>query len=320
MPGMEQLPASAARPRGQRLRAAAVAMAFAAICVVASPGTTFAWAVTSFSTADEQLLFTLTNQDRASANLPALTNDTFLHKEAEWRAQDMGDNNYFSHNIPPDNKMVFAYMSAAGYCYKVAGENIGLSTYGDGEATAHLEIAFMGSPSHRANILGTWARMGIGAYKAADGRKLYTVLFSIPCGVVAPTPIPVATPTPTQAPTLAPGETPTPTPYHTPAPTIRATPRPTSGTAKTAAPVGTAGATPTSGASASPSSSASPSPTAAPTVTPTPTPVASPSPSASPSQTTLRPDAPSLRVRPEPVTPGPLQSFFDWLFGGLVHW
>ena len=55
-----------------------------------------------------------------------------------------------------------------------------MSTYGDDVATANIEVGFMGSPTHRANILGTWAHMGVGAYKAADGNKYYAVLFSIP--------------------------------------------------------------------------------------------------------------------------------------------
>jgi uncharacterized protein YkwD len=104
------------------------------------------------------------------------------------------------------------------YCFKVAGENIGLSTYSDGTATSRIEVAFMGSAGHRANILGTWTRMGIGAYKAADGRKLYAVLFSVACTpkakakpVVKATPVPtaIATATPTAEPTLEPTPEPT---------------------------------------------------------------------------------------------------------------
>jgi uncharacterized protein YkwD len=306
------MPAFAAFPRAGRLRAIFAALVLASATLVINPSTALAWDVGAFSAADEQLLFTLTNQDRASAGLNALTNDTYLHNKARWRAQDMGDNNYFSHYIPPDNKLVFYYMSRDGYCYKVAGENIGVSTYGDGDATSHIEVAFMGSASHRANILGTWARMGIGAYKSAAGKKYYTVLFSIPCGVTVPTPTPIVTP----APTLAPGATPT--PVRTAAPTIRVTPRPTTSTTKTATPVrtGTPSNTTPSSASPSPGASASPSPIPAPTPAPTATP--SPTPSLVPPVTPGQ-GPPSLRVRPESAAPNPLQSFLDWLFGGLFH-
>ncbi len=210
-----------------RLRVVAASLILAAFAVGSNALPTFAWGASSFSTADEQLLFTLTNQDRASAGLNALANDSFLHREAEWRAKDMGVRNYFSHEIPPDKNKVFYYMQKAGYCFKVAGENIGLSTYGDADATSRIEKAFMASPGHRANILGTWVRMGVGAYKAADGRKLYTVLFSIPCSAktpaktvpragtpAKPTPTPTATPTP--EPTLAPAFTLVPVPPSTP--------------------------------------------------------------------------------------------------------
>jgi uncharacterized protein YkwD len=220
MLGLATVHALASRPPRRRLRVLGAAVAAAALALAANA---LAWDASAFSPADEQLLFTLTNRDRAAAGLNALANDSYLHKKAEWRAKDMGDNNYFSHSIPPDGKKVFAYMQAEGYCFTVAGENIGLSTYTDDVATNRIETAFMNSSSHRANILGTWARMGIGAYKAADGRKLYTVLFSIPCGVTVPTPTPVKTPAPVVTPTPAPTPTRAPTP--TPAPT-RAAPTP----------------------------------------------------------------------------------------------
>jgi uncharacterized protein YkwD len=217
------------------LRAAGTALLLAAVALAASAGPTLAWGAEAFSPDDEQLLFTLTNQDRASAGLNALAADSYLHKKAEWRAKDMADRGYFDHKIPPDDKLVFYYMSKDGYCFKVAGENIGLSTYSDAEATTRIEKAFMGSASHRANILGNWTRMGVGAFKAADGRKLYTVLFSIPCGAkatpkptVKPTPKPIpkptatpepATPEPTLLPTgspILPEPTMSPTPAGTP--------------------------------------------------------------------------------------------------------
>ncbi|MGA3057453.1 MAG: CAP domain-containing protein, partial [Candidatus Limnocylindrales bacterium] len=196
MSGLLNLPAAAIHESLRRVCIAGLALALAGLATVTTAGPTYAWGGAAFSSGDEQLLFSLTNQDRASAGLNALVNDSYLHKKAEWRAQDMGDRDYFSHEIPPDNAMVFTYMQQDGYCFTVAGENIGLSTYSDADATNRIETAFMGSTSHRTNILGSWAHMGVGAYKAADGRKLYAVLFSVPCGVTVPTPTPVATPPP----------------------------------------------------------------------------------------------------------------------------
>jgi uncharacterized protein YkwD len=280
-----------------------IAAACALLAITVSPA--FAWGISSFSPGDEQLLFTLTNQDRASAGLNVLVNDSYLHTEAEWRAQDMGDNNYFSHEIPPDNKMVFSYMQSDGYCFKVAGENIGLSTWGDDVATNRIEIAFMGSTSHRANILGSWARMGVGSYKAADGRKLYTVLFSVPCGVTVPPPPPVVTAPPAAGPVA------TPTPP--PAPTLKPTPKPTP--KPTARPVLTPQPSPS--VTEAPSDTPSPSPSAVPSATPTPMPTATLQvPTAIPSGSSATADTiPSLRVRERPVSQGPIDSLFQSLFG-----
>jgi uncharacterized protein YkwD len=220
-PGIATPLTSVRRVAVRGLRAAALALALVVLTMGTSAAPVLAWDASTFSADDESLLFSLTNQDRASAGLSPLTNDSYLHRLAEWRAKDMGDRDYFSHKIPPDNQMVFYYMQQDGYCFKVAGENIGLSTYGDDVATTRIELAFMDSQSHRENILGSWTKMGVGAYKAADGRKLYAVLFSVPCGARA-TPRP--TPKPTPRPTVKP--TPKPTPQPTATPALTAAPSP----------------------------------------------------------------------------------------------
>jgi uncharacterized protein YkwD len=278
-----------------------VSIAFAAAALLACSGTTHAWAAGTFSDGDEQLLFALTNQDRASAGLSTLVDDGYLHSEARWRAKDMGDRNYFSHEIPPDGRMVFDYMQSDGYCFRVAGENIGLTTFGDSDATTTLEQAFLGSPEHRDNIMGGWTNMSVGAYEAPDGRKLYSVLFSIPCGAVAPTPTPVPTPVATPV----------------PAPTARPTVKPSPSVSSTA--------------SVSPSATASPEVTVAPTVAPTVVPTVAPTvvPSSAPSSATDGGDtvpsttagtagtATTLRVREKSTSRGPIDSLLNSLFGGL---
>jgi uncharacterized protein YkwD len=324
------LPASVTRRSLRMMRTTCLAIALAAVALVGNAGVSLAWDASAFSPDDEQLLMTLTNQDRASAGLNALVNDSYLHDKAEWRAQDMGDRNYFSHAIPPDGSMVFSYMQNDGYCFQVAGENIGLSSYGDGDATSHIEIGFMSSPTHRENILGTWARMGVGAYKAADGRKLYAVLFSIPCGVSVPTPTPVTTPAPV-APTPAP-VAPTPEPVVAPTPKPTAKPIPPA----TVRPVATIAATATPEPTASPSPSNLVTPAPSPSPSPSPSPLASPEPTAvstvAPSSPTTPPDltgvatddthgtVTSLRVHEKPVSEGPIDSLLRSLFGGLFGW
>jgi uncharacterized protein YkwD len=203
----------------RRLGALSFVVVLASLFCLVAPAA--AWTPGAFSSEDEQQLFSLTNQDRAAAGLPALVEDSYLHKKAEWRVQDMGDRDYFSHHIPPDGNMVFSSMQSDGYCFKVAGENIGLSTYGD-DATTRIETGFMNSPEHKDNILGHWTRIGVGAYQAADGRKLWAVLFSLDCSADAtPKPTPKPTPRPTAKPTLEP------TPTLTATPTVEPTVVPT---------------------------------------------------------------------------------------------
>ena len=302
MLGLTTLTASSPRISLGTLRNTCIALAFAAMALGSSAGSVMAWSGGAFSGGDEQLLFALTNQDRASAGLNALVNDSYLHKEAEWRAKDMGDRNYFSHAIPPSGLKVFDYEQQDGYCFNYAGENIGLSTFDDGIATNRIEIAFMNSSSHRANILGSWAHLGVGAYKAPDGRKLYAVLFSIPCGATAPTPRPIVkpTPVPTPKPTAKPTSQPTPTFW-------------TTGSTPTATPQATSSASAGAAASASPSSSTgSGSSGNAPSGAPSNTPAATDG-GAGPALG----QGTTMRVHEQTISQGPIESFFNALFGGV---
>ncbi len=198
------------------------------------PVTAFAWGSNAFSSSSEQQLFQLTNQARASAGLRSLHWDSTLASLARARAKDMIVRNYFSHQIPPDGHTVFDVMSNDGYCFKLAGENIGWNNYPDDQSTAEIQTMFMNSPDHRQNILGpAWDVVGIGAYKGADGKKMWAVVFAHKCGSVSSPPKPVKSkpkPTPKPAPAkpkAVPTPTPSPSPSPTSAPTLSATPSPT---------------------------------------------------------------------------------------------
>jgi uncharacterized protein YkwD len=221
------------RPTLSRL-ALGLALAFAitAVGILASAGPTYAWSSGSFSSAAERELVSLTNQARASAGLRALRIDSTLTSIARWRSKDMIVKNYFAHEIPPSGKTVFSVLDSKGYCYNIAGENIGWNTYPDDVATRTIQRQFMNSAGHRANILGKrWDVIGVGAYKGPTGKKMWTVLFADKCGSTAtktaskPAPKPVAKPRATPKPTLKP--TPKPAPVATPAPTPTPTPEPT---------------------------------------------------------------------------------------------
>ena len=213
---------------GTRPSALVITLAFAATSVLglATPSATLAWDAGSASAASEKQLIALTNQSRAAAGLKALKTDATLTAVARWRSKDMIVRDYFSHDIPGFGK-VFKKLDQKGYCYKVAGENIGWNDYPDDVATAQIHEMFMGSSGHRANILGkSWDVIGVGSYKGSDGKKMWTVLFADKCGsTAAATPRPTAKPTP--RPTAKPRATPRPTHKATPKPTPRPTPKPT---------------------------------------------------------------------------------------------
>src|ERR1700690_3850503 len=205
----------------------AIALVATSAGLLALPGRAFGWSDNSFSATAEQQLFTLTNQARASAGLPTLGWDATLAGIARWRSQDMATRDYFSHNIPPSGEMVFDVMDQQGYCYQLAGENIGWNNYPDDQATDVVQNDFMNSPGHRQNIMGpAWNVAGIGAYKLADGRKFYRGLFAKTKGW-GPAPPPTANPTPKPTPTPTATPTPAASPARTAKPASRPTPTPT---------------------------------------------------------------------------------------------
>ncbi len=215
-----------ASPARRTVLAIALLFALSSVFVLAAPSATLAWGGDSFSSASESELVSLTNRSRANAGLKSLKVDSRLTSVARWRSKDMIERDYFSHDIPGYGK-VFDKLKAIGYCYAAAGENIGWNTYPDDVATAKIHDSFMGSSGHRANILGKgWDMIGIGAYKGADGKKMWTVLFADKCGTTS---TPKSTPKPTPKPTAKPKPTtkPKPTPRPTAKPTPRPTPKPT---------------------------------------------------------------------------------------------
>jgi uncharacterized protein YkwD len=203
--------------------ALAILFALTSVIALAQPRAALAWDAGSYSSASERALVALTNRSRAAAGLRSLKVDGALTSIARWRSKDMIVRDYFSHDIPGYGS-VFKRMDARGYCYRIAGENIGWNTYPDDDATAAIHRMFMDSPGHRENILGrAWDVIGIGAYKGADGKKMWTVLFADKCGSTAVRSTPRATPKPTPRPKPKPKPTPKPTSRPTP----RATPQPT---------------------------------------------------------------------------------------------
>lgn len=95
----------------------------------------------------EQII-TLTNNKRAEFGLPTLSNNALLAQAAAGKAGDMFAGNYWAHNSP-GGKTPWQFMTAAGYRYVFAGENLAR----DFEDANSVVNAWMNSPSHRANVL-----------------------------------------------------------------------------------------------------------------------------------------------------------------------
>ena len=131
------VPAPAAPPRCHARSHAAHGVAVAA-CSRSPPSARsrrprrhFAWSADSFSTAAESQLVTLTNQARASAGLTALKVDSTLTLDRPLAQQGHDRPDYFSHAIPALTARSATSWTRRGYCYKVAGENIGWNNYPD---------------------------------------------------------------------------------------------------------------------------------------------------------------------------------------------
>jgi uncharacterized protein YkwD len=110
----------------------------------------------------QQQLLDGTNHEREAHGLPDLHLNTKLELSAQDKANDMSQKDYWSHESP-DGTQPWAFMTKAGYNYQSAAENL---AYGFNDSTATLH-GWMGSDSHRANILGPYTEVGFGYVNAA---------------------------------------------------------------------------------------------------------------------------------------------------------
>jgi uncharacterized protein YkwD len=317
-----------ARAGSRRRLPAILALAFATTSVglLAAPPATFAWSANEFNASSESSLIAMQNQARASAGLKSLKLDTDLRVVARWRAKDMVDRDYFSHTIKGTDHNVFWYMqNKYGYCFKVAGENIGTVTWAgasEADATAWVFNAFMNSQGHRDNILGkAWDVVAVGAYKGPGDVFMWAVLFADSCS---------SSPAPTPKPT------PKPTPRPTPRPTPKPTPRPTAkpdkpGPTPQPKPVPTPKPAPRVQSTPKPQPTRSPKPTPAPTPTQSaapvllgppslfaPTPSPSPTPTLTPVAVNNPPPAPVVRQGNLRIVDQPQAGFVDSILGAIT--
>lgn len=95
-----------------------------------------------------QSLLIDSNQARQTNGQAALRGNPQLDAAAQAKAQDMANQNYWSH-ITPDTQTPWRFIDATGYNYQKAGENLayGFST------SQEVITGWMSSPTHKANVL-----------------------------------------------------------------------------------------------------------------------------------------------------------------------
>jgi hypothetical protein len=180
----------------------------------------------------------LTNEERADLNLGSLRANSLLNRAAQMKADDMAAKSYYAH-VSPDGTIPPYWLNKVGYKYQIMGENLVI----DRENSEQVVSAWMGSPTHRENMLNpqmTEIGVGVafGSYKGRDtiyvvqmlakplpGSGTQTATRPAPAPVSAPKPAPVAVTTPATKPLPAPAPAPAPAPVAKPAPVV--TPKPT---------------------------------------------------------------------------------------------
>ena len=121
---------------------------------------------------DEKEVFDLINKQRTNNGLKALNIDSEVQKVARIKAQDMVNNNYFSHTSPTYGSP-FDMLKKFSVSYKTAGENIAGNSSNSAAVTA-----WMNSSGHKANILNSsFNYTGIGVVSSSKYGKLYVQMF-----------------------------------------------------------------------------------------------------------------------------------------------
>ncbi len=93
-------------------------------------------------------LLELTNEERTENNAPALRYNEKLSEAARLKAENMFEQNYWSH-YGPAGETPWQFILESGYQYEYAGENLAKNfLFSDG-----IVNAWMKSPTHRENLL-----------------------------------------------------------------------------------------------------------------------------------------------------------------------
>ena len=173
-------------------------------------------------------IIALTNGKRAQSGLGALSFNSQLSQAASAKVQDMYAADYWAHNSP-SGKTPWNFISASGYRYLYAGENLARDF---SDASSVVE-AWMASPSHRSNILDDhFKEIGVAVASGdLEGREVVLVvqMFGTPVSQI-PTQQPLVQASPVPSPQSSPAQVaqvqqkPSPVPSPSPEPTVSPSP------------------------------------------------------------------------------------------------
>ena len=121
---------------------------------------------------EEQQLLTLITKERAKGGLPPRRADMELMRVARTKANDMVQNNYFSH-FSPTYGSPFDMMRQFGIAFRAAAENIA------GNSTIQGAVsAWMKSSGHKANIMNaSYNYTGIGIARSNKYGYIFVQMF-----------------------------------------------------------------------------------------------------------------------------------------------
>ena len=103
-----------------------------------------------FADISQSSLIRLTNQERELIGISSLKENELLNQAAYLKAQDMMNQDYFSHESPAGITPWY-WFEQVGYNYSTAGENLGIGFLDSEE----IYLAWDNSPSHKDNLLNT---------------------------------------------------------------------------------------------------------------------------------------------------------------------
>jgi uncharacterized protein YkwD len=120
-------------------------------------------------------IFTLTNRERARADLTPLRRSPELTRAAQLQAEQMATAKKLAHDIPGARYPTLASrLKLVGYTAITSGENVA-EGYTSGAA---LLAGWMTSAPHRANILSArYTETGVGTARSKAGRTYHVQVF-----------------------------------------------------------------------------------------------------------------------------------------------